>query len=478
LRLLALSICVLAAFLLVEPAAAARPLNTGVEVQGLGSSPDPEVAYSRVKGVGATYIRVVAYWRSIETSARVYNWSALDKVVNGAVAAGLEPIVTIWQAPSWAENSVMRQKLLNQGLSVNAGTVLPDPAKFAAFATAAASRYKGKVTHWEAWNEPNLTHFLAPQWDGTKWLTPAHYRSMVNAFAAAVHTVDANNIVIAGATAPFGKVAPNLPYRNAPPLRFMRDVLCLSATNRPVPGCGPAAHFDAWSTHPYTQGGPFHEATGGGNVSLGDLPDMKAVLNAGVRYGRIASNRPVNFWVGEFGWDSYLPDPGGLGVGLHARWTAEALYQAWRSGVSTFVWHQLNDRPYPATAYQAGLYYCGAASLSDEKTCSSSFGIARAKPARLSFAFPFVAYARSGSNRVWGRTPNGASARVIIQRKTAYGWRTWKIVQANSVGIFSGRWASSKTRGYLRAGIAGTRTRSPRFSLVQPRDRFVNPFGS
>ena len=427
---------------------------------------------ARVRGAGASYVRLILYWRDVEkkdsTGHIYYDWSRFDPHVQNARSAGLEPMVTIMKAPSWAEN--------RKSFGGEAGTVDPSPAAFGKFAGLAAARYKGKVTHWEAWNEPNLTHFLGPQWVNGAWYMTGHYRLMVNAFADAVHGVDPANVVIAGSTGPFGRVTKT--YRNPAPLTFMRRVLCLSSTNRPIAGCGPKVKFDAWSTHPYTEGGPFHSAAAANNVSLGDLPDMRRVLKAGLRYGRISSSRPVEFWVGEFGWDSYMPDPKGVGIRLHARWTSEALYQAWRSGVSTFIWHQLNDRPFPATAYQAGLYYCGVKSLSDEKTCMKKFSLDVAKPALNAFRFPFVAYAGSGRNRVWGRTPTGKSATVVIQRKVSSRWVNWRSVKASSVGVFSGSWASSKKRGYLRAKLVGTTTKSTAFSLVRPRDRYVYPWGT
>ena len=113
----------------------------------------------------------------------------------------------------------------------------------------------------------------------------------------------------------------------------------------PQPTCSARVHFDVWSTDPYTAGGPTHQAHRPNDVSLGDLPEMKAVLDAGVAAGHIVSPQPVQFWVTEFSWDSNPPDPAGVPAALEGRWVAEALYRMWSAGVSLVVWFTLRDQP-------------------------------------------------------------------------------------------------------------------------------------
>ena len=60
---------------------------------------------------------------------------------------------------------------------------------------------------WQVWNEPNARSHLNPQYRDGRPVTPRHYRSMVNAFAKAVHTVNPDYVVVAGALAPFGHFA-------------------------------------------------------------------------------------------------------------------------------------------------------------------------------------------------------------------------------------------------------------------------------
>jgi hypothetical protein len=343
------------------------------------------------------------------------------------------------------------------------------------------------VNHWEVWNEPNLQYFLNPQKkpDGS-WNSPTLYRGLLNAFAQSVRSVYASPVgntagrpvIVAGATAPFTHT------RQPGPLRFMRRVLCLNDTNRPLAGCTQKASFDAWSTHPYTNGGPTHKAANAGDVSLGDLPKMRRVLNAGIRYNRIVHpSSVVGFWVGEFGWDSRAPDPKAVGMALHSRWVSEAVYRAWLAGANTFIWHQLSDRPLPAEPYQAGLFFCGQKSLTDDvnKQCESSvfnFNQNAQKRSFTAFQFVFVAFKANGRLKVWGRPPGAAPGQLVsIERKTSSGWARIKLLRTNSVGLINLSWRYSRTRGLIRAHIPGTTMASLGFSLVRPADRIVRPFG-
>ena len=61
------------------------------------------------------------------------------------------------------------------------------------FAEALARRYSGhfrglpRVSEFEAWTEPNLTQFLAPQWEKKKKYAPVRYRKMLNLIGQGPH---------------------------------------------------------------------------------------------------------------------------------------------------------------------------------------------------------------------------------------------------------------------------------------------------
>jgi hypothetical protein len=280
-------------------------------------------------------------------------------------------------------------------------------------------------------------------------------------FSAIAHRVRADNVVIAGGLSPFTRDKP----QTMAPLRFMRDLLCMSNATRPGPTCGARAVFDVWSHHPYTSGNASHHAFAADDVSLGDLPEMRRLLDAAVRAGHVVTQRHVQFWVTEFSWDTNPPDPNGVPARLHARWVAEALYQMWLSGINLVTWLQLRDSPYPADDYQSGLYLRGPSGMASD----------RAKPALTAFRFPFVAYARSGRISYWGRTPTSRAATVVVEQRVGRAWHRVASTRAGAAGIFFGSVRSS-AGGALRARAVAESSLA--FSLVVPRDRAVTPFGT
>jgi len=427
---------------------------------------DPDAFYARVSGTGATVVRLSLDWRTVAPASLpssfsaadpgdpAYAWTSFDLNIRSAVRHGLRPIVDIVGAPKWA---TARQ--------VRGGPFKPDPGKLAAFAKAAARRYSGSfgnlphVWYWQLWNEPNLALQLRPQFVGSTLYSAVWYRRMLNAFADAVHGVDSSNVVIAGGTAPFTTRAGTRSSWGPGPLLFLRRMLCLSKTLHPT--CKQKAHFDVWAHHPYTSGGPDHHANLADDVSIADLPRMKAVLDAGVRTGQIVSRHKLRFWVTEFSWDTSPPDPNAMPLALQTRWVSEALYKMGQSGVTLVTWFSLNDQP-RATPYQSGLY----------------FHDGTAKPTLRAFRFPFVAFrGEDGHIDVWGRTPSGKRGVVAIEQRFGATWKRLGTVTTNAFGIFTGTYTSTDP-GRLRAQqTEPARDVSNPFSLVEPPDWPVRPFG-
>ena len=237
--------------------------------------PDPGSAYQVARGLGASVVRVPVGWNTVaptrpatptDPADPAYNWSRLDQRVAAIHDAGLEPLLVLYAAPLWA-----RRRERNGTRSE-----APHTRPFADFAAAAARRYDGtrptlpRVRYWQIWNEPNHAVYFSVR------RGPQRYRAILNAAYRAIHAVALSNTVVAGGLSPFGG---GDDARS--PLGFMRGLLCISRGSRPRATCRARTHFDAWSHHPYTSGGPTHEATERDDASLGDLSEMRSLLEVG-----------------------------------------------------------------------------------------------------------------------------------------------------------------------------------------------------
>lgn len=422
------------------PGTAGRPLVTAITDDFSYGGSDAELAFERTRKAGARMTSLVVRWDAIapggakkpasfdpsDPADPAYRWSKLDRKIRLAVASGLRPIVGFYQSPAWAEDKSAHPSFYD---GFPAGPYKPSPAEIGEFAHALAVRYSGsfqglpRVRYWRLWNEPNLIGFLSPQYENGQPFAPAWYRLMLDSFARAVRAVHRDNVVVAGTLAPFSNKSAVMA-----PLTFMRSLFCLSRGTQPKPVCGQRSSFDAFSVHPYTSGGPTHRALTPEDLSLGNVGEAWRVLHAADRYNLVRSRRPAQLWVTEFSWDTHPPDPSPLAapLRLQARWTAEAMYRMWRAHVSVFTWFLLRDLPWPESPFQSGLYFRSGARMALDVR----------KPTLTAFRFPFVAYRHPGKTFVWGRTPGGRRARIVLEQRRSRSWKRVATLRSDRYGIF------------------------------------------
>jgi hypothetical protein len=445
-----------------------HPLTMGIIGATEAGGPEAQTALRRIRRAGMSMVvtpigwpsvaprREPAAWNSANPGDAHYNWSRVDRQVKAVIKSGLQPILVVADAPVWAR--------LVKGSPVSA----PEPAELRQFMRAAAQRYSGRfrglprVRYWQIWNEPNISLYFIPQVSAGNLVSPDLYRNMVNAAAEAIHGVARSNVLIAGSTAPFRDITPNVQKLDQDwgPLKFMRRLLCVDDAGKPT--CNDTVSFDAWATHPYTSGGPTHHALLPYDVSLGDLPEMAATLRAGVRTGHIKSPGRVRFWVNEFSWDSKPPDKCGPPMSLLKRWIPEAFYRMWANGVDMIAWFLLMDQARPSP-YQSGLYFL-----------ASRVASAKPKPFFQAFRFPFVALRRGHGVYVWAHAPFGRRAAIVIQQSVNGGWRQVAKLRTDGYGIAQAV-LKVKPTGEFRALLG--REKSLPFSMRVPPDRIFNPFG-
>jgi hypothetical protein len=428
-RLLAPLLAALALAIAPAPASAAapHPLALGFAAGSfIGDEAEMAPWLDRAAEAGGSILRINVRWALVapavapagfvpsDPAAPGYRWRDLDAAVRAAARHRMRVMLTVYRAPAWAEAP-------GRPSGVSAGAWRPRAGAFGAFAQALARRYDGsfpdplrpgaalpRVSLFEAWNEPNLDVYLAPQWTGRRPLGPGLYRDLLDRFYAGVKRAQPRARVIAGALAPFGETPGGHRTR---PLEFLRGLLCLRGSRLKPVRCPRPARFDVLSDHPIAVGSPTESAASPLDVTTPDIWRLTRVLRAAERRRLVRpAGRRRPLWVTEFWYDSSPPDPLGVPLARQARWYEQDLYQFWRQGARVAVALQLRDLP-PGKGYrftsQSGVYFLDGAP----------------KPSRTAFRFPLVAR-RLDRRRVlvWGIAPRGG--RVRIEARRGGRWRT------------------------------------------------------
>ncbi len=417
-----------------------------------------DLALSRIAAAGATVVRIPVEWHYIVTpdppsafdaddpASPSYDFVAVDAAVRDAVAAGLTPLLVVTRAPSFAEDP-------DRWPYAYPGGWAPDPAAFAEFATAVARRYDGsfpdplepgrplpRVRLFEAWNEPNLSRYLEPQWvvEHGRWIafSPLIYRQLLNAFYAAVKAVEPSDIVIAAGLAPDGQPAG---IGRMAPVRFLRAMLCLEGGGHSA--CPDPPHFDVLAFHPLSYESPDHPAAFSEDVAISDIGKVTTLLKQAERTRTALPRAHKPVWVTELNWESDPPAPGGVPGRLQAQWIARALHRLWVSGVQLAAWEFLVD-PYPGVLLQtptgglqtvprpSGLYSAGP---------GGDAALAQPKPFLRGFSLPFDPLRVNGRRvRVWALLTRPEQP-VLLQRELRAGgaWRTIARLHADRSGVLN-----------------------------------------
>lgn len=448
----------------VRIAPATGPLTLGFNdgEANLFDPADTMLVMDRAHAAGGSVWRFQLLWSSVSPTKPPslaeaadpnwsgYDWGPTDDLLQEIVAAGMTPLIAVQNAPSWADAA-------GAPASAPAGTWKPSPTWYGAFATALAKRYSGTfvptgaaaalpaVRDWEAWNEPNLSVYLTPQWTSKKKpASPAIYRALLDAFYKSVKKVAPSDMVAGGTTAPFGDPPGG---QRMPPVTFWRSLLCLTQGAHPhSTHCGHKVYMDAVSHHPYPLGPPTTHAADPGDISVPDLGKITSLVPIAERAGTLVPRTHKPLWITELSWDTNPPNPNGQTPALQAEYLEGALYVLWKQGASLITWWNVRDDIYSPgwkDTLASGIYYDGATPTLDTP-----------KPSYTAYAFPFTAYRKNGVAQLWGMAPSAGPVSIQVENGTT--WTTVLTLQAAADRIFTGTLLAGPGTN-LRA-ISGTDT--------------------
>ena len=349
LRTLLLTVAALAAFALVPAGASAGSKQFSIfedDAVLLGlTDKDPDKAMAEVKYLGGDVVRVFVVWSTRlagedephgprrastrrTTNSPGYDWSLYDEFVQRAQRNGLKVMLTLsGEIPFWASREPDRCPHFIGGYSNLALSCMwkPDRDLFEQFSQAVATRYKGLVEYYSLWNEPNLEHYLYPQYSragrstidlGGKMLRElwtSGYRGLTRADPAV------KDKVLFGETAAISS-----------PMDTLYAALCLNQSGRPykkgrvrrLMGCDKPSKLPigGLAVHPYNKdavGSVFTRSFTKDSMAMAYTSRATRVLRRAERYGRIPRGRGV--YITEFGFQTKPPDKKGLSFNGQAK---------------------------------------------------------------------------------------------------------------------------------------------------------------
>jgi hypothetical protein len=247
--------------------------------------------------LGANVSRSSLLWDMTQPSASTFDWARMDSIVQELVERKIEPLLYPIRFPSWLPG-------------FTDWNVLPDDWASAAeayveFCAAAASRYKGRVRHWEIWNEPNERWFWSHGSNDAAARIEARerYADLYVAARAVILAESPDAYVAVGGITGLGA-------SGDPPGSGNQWLIDLLGMNQINPG-----NLSHLAIHPYTAGftaGPDDETPWQPHFS--DIALIRATLDT-------RGYQDTELWTTEWGWQSTAP----LTEALQAEYVARAL---------------------------------------------------------------------------------------------------------------------------------------------------------
>lgn len=263
--------------------------HTDVNPMGVNTffnlEPDPEVverSMDMIAEAGFGYIRQIFGWYEIEPERDVYiniwgesTWAKYDRMVDLAAERNIEIIARLEKPPRWSREEQDRIDEFPDGPP-------DDIADWVNFVEQVATRYQGRISHYQIWNEPNLEG----EWGGHP-IDPVAYVELLRVAYETIKEIDPDAVVLLAGLAPTDQRGPvNL-----------NEFLFLQA----VYDAGGAAYFDIATVMVYGYGySPNDRRVGFERNNFSRPIQTREVME---RNGD--GHKPI--WAAEYGWVS-LPD--------------------------------------------------------------------------------------------------------------------------------------------------------------------------
>jgi hypothetical protein len=223
---------------------------------------------------GFSWMIQLLEWREIEPVPGEHFWEYTDWLVRATEYYELDLVLRLDHPPEWATSP-------DEAIPL-------DIAAYARFAGRVAARYRGKITAYVVWNEPNLE----TEWEGQP-PDPDGYVELLCATRVAIHAADPDALVVSAGLAP----------TNHTDNSALDDRLYLQA----IYAAGASGCFDVLGAHPYGFAYPPDDPYGAhDSLNFTRLVDLRGIM---VEAGD--GDKPL--WATELGWTTHA-------VGTSQQW--------------------------------------------------------------------------------------------------------------------------------------------------------------
>jgi GH35 family endo-1,4-beta-xylanase len=188
-------------------------------------SADIRREFRMLREMGGSWAVEFFPWPYIQPSDRLrFDWSHADKVADAAHAEGVTLLARLDGVPDWARPANTTWRYLDAGHYADYGD----------FVYAFVAHFKGRISHYIIWNEPNT----AAEW-GQRPPDPAAYTALLKLAYARAKQADPSCVVL------LAGLAPNLEHEGSP--TAMNDLIFLDR----LYDAGAAPYFDGVAAHSY-----------------------------------------------------------------------------------------------------------------------------------------------------------------------------------------------------------------------------------
>lgn len=244
-------------------------------------------------------------WARVEGQQGVYDWTVSDGDYEALRAAGVRPLMMVYNAPEWARDPTAT-------CPVAAPCAYPPAPEhdgaWRDFVEAAVERYPDLLAL-EVWNEPNIGRFWAPA------PSPERYAAVLEAAHEGLVAARGAVPVLSGGL---------LPTRNGATSVSAADFLGQLYT------LGAAAYFEGIAAHPYPRQTPLVEAMWRRITALTEVRDQNA-----------DADTPI--WITEVGVSTNAADDAGVSPEQQGDELIRLYHSIEGHGIRSFVIHRLHD---------------------------------------------------------------------------------------------------------------------------------------